>query len=254
MSDLDGLSLSEIVRQTSNDVQTGAGKKAEPIEPVVEPDPEPSPEEAAAEVEAEGLTEFPKLLTPPADSSWSWQQAKAHEDTITRQAFEFLKKVLIGHGMKFKEDDTQPYTLHVGEVIVQNILLPGPDPRVVMFKGIRIIPPTYLSENGKQQRVDSFRRKRAGGPFNFQGLLERIQLRNQQAEATRKAQLQEQKEAKAAAKLQKKELGQLDVPDCLELQRQPDGTYYAKLVCEALSLKGAKSLAVFGRKVDAGEV
>lgn len=254
MAGLDELSLSEVVRQTPNEPRQGLVEEDPQVQEPQEEDEEGVRVASTSNTDEGKPVEFPELLTPPPNPTWTWEQAKAHEDALTQQAFQMLRQVLDAHSMAYEVDPSSPYTLQVGEVVVQNIVLPDVDPRVVLFRGIRIIPPPYLEINGKHQRIDSFRRKRAGGPFNFPGLLERIQLRNKQSREAQEALKKRERAEEKAALLLKKELGDIPVPKCLQLHRRADGTYRAQLTCEALSLKGAQTLVDFAHLVDLGEV
>ena len=202
--------------------------------------------EAVEEVGVEQGVPLPELATPDPDPSWDWTQVQEHEDEILKNAFTILQDTLTIQGVKFTECPNRPYTVMVGDLTVQNIMLPWEkDPRVTVFKGIRIICPPHL-----EKRVDAFRRKRKKGPFNFRGLVERVKLRSREVtQAFVEKQQKEETETRLRA-FQEKELGGITMPSCLTLMRNEDGSYNGSLTFYCLSLPAVKSIMKFGNKIE----
>lgn len=217
--------------------------KAEGLKPEVVPIPEPPPQQVASPVTpdpspAAGENLGPFLKTPEPDPSWPLETAQAHEAKIQEDAFNLLKKLLLEQSISYEEVPSQPFTMKVGDLTVQNIILPWEaDPRVVAFKGIRIICPDYLD-----QRVDAFRRKRRNGPFNFQGLIARIQMRLRLVrEFSEKEKSLRETQAKLL-KIQEEELAGVKIPLGLTLSRNEGGTYSGSVAFSSLPLTSLKDL------------
>ena len=260
MSDnVEEMSLIDIIRQAPGlEKQRNLPKPEVPEEKVdllppisnSEEKKEETVEEAKEVVESsEGIQEgfeIPELSTPEPDHSWDWERAQAHEDRILEKAFCILKDTLTEQGIEFEESTAKPYTVMVGDLTVQNIILPWEvDARVTVFKGIRIRRPEHL-----KKRVDAFRRKQKEGPFNFKGLIERIKLRSREI-----LQASDEKQRKEKLKVrletfQKRELASLSTPSGLSLSRNEDGTYNGSLAFYCLSLPAVKAIIKFGTKIE----
>lgn len=245
------MSLIDIIRKAP-----GSKERKKAVEPKVpqEAGPEVPPSRPEKEVpekppkvrEPEGVA-VSELATPEPDPTWGWEQVQEHENQILESAFSMLKSTLQEHEIEFKEcTNNQPYTLMVGELTVQNIMLPwDTDPRVTVFKGIRVICPKHLDK-----RVDAFRRRRKKGPFNFRGLVERIKLRSREVTQDREKKQQQEELETRLRTYQEKELGGVPMPSGLTLSRNEDGSYDGTLTFYNLSLAATKHLMKFGNKIE----
>lgn len=260
---IEEMSWEDIILSTEEDLTLSEEQEAAPVEapvvvvapvevpaapvevPVVVQVKEPIMVEAEKVPAVTAGVKLPELFTPAPDSTWEWQQVKEHEDAIQALAFDMLKMVLGMKDISYEDvsDSTDPYTVMVGPLKVQNILLPGDHPQIVVFKGIRIIPPEDLVEEstGKTKRVAAFRRKRKEGPFNYQGLVERIQRYLSEVQQARDSKRLQTTLAAEARELQLKELGD-SVPSGLSLSRQVKGTYNGTLTFSEYPLSKIKEL------------